>query len=298
MSHNATLRAGIAYGIGGFGIWGTAPIYWHALKAAGPWEVMVYRIVGTALLAAVVLALRHRFVGLGRSIKEKSVQRDLLLSSLLIGGNWACYVWAVMAGRILEASLGYYLCPLVSIALGVFLLKEPITRAKLVAIALAGAGVGALMIGLGVLPWVPLFLAISFGLYGFVRKRVAVEAMEGVFIETLIWMVPSFVLLWFLPNTGRHTSVEWSLLLLAGAFTLLPLVFYTESARRVRLTTLGFLQYIAPTLQLLCAVLLYNETVTRAHVFAFAAIWLGIAIFTWDSLRRMRAPVKPAEAVT
>ncbi len=226
-----------------------------------------------------------------RSLHDPRVRRDLLFSSLLIGANWTCFVWAVMSGRVIETSLGYYLCPLVMIALGVFVLKETITPAKIAAVGLAAVGVASLMFGLHVLPWVPVFLAVTFGLYGFVRKRVAINALEGVFVETMFWLVPSLAVLWFLPHAGHHTGTQWGLLLFAGPFTLLPLVCYTQSARRVRLTTLGFLQYTSPTLSLLLAVFVFHEPLTRAHMIAFAAIWLGIAIFTWDSARA----VKPAQ---
>jgi chloramphenicol-sensitive protein RarD len=287
------VRAGLAYGLAGFTVWGASPIYWHALAAAGPWETLAFRIVGTAIIAGLVLGLRKRLPALGQALRGRAVRRDLALSTLLIGGNWLCFVWAVMAGRVLEASLGYYLSPLVSVAIGAAVLKERLSRAQWVAIACAGAGVASLLIGLKLLPWISLFLAVSFGLYGYIRKRVAVDAMEGLWVETMLWLAPSVGALIWLPQHA-HSRSEWSLLVLAGPITLLPLLFYTQSARRLRLSTLGILQYLAPTMQFAIAVLVFHEAVTISHLIAFGAIWLGIGIYTADSLRRERSSSKPA----
>jgi chloramphenicol-sensitive protein RarD len=289
------VRAGLGYGLAGFFMWGLSPLYWRALVAAGPWEVLAYRIVGTVIIAAFMLGFRKRLLGLLRALRNSRIRRDLALSTLLIGGNWLCFVWAVMAGRTLEASLGYYLCPLVTVALGAVLLKEKLSRAQLAAIGLAAAGVGVLLVGLKVLPWISLFLATSFALYGYIRKRVEVDALEGLFVETVLWLAPSLGLLFFLPHVP-HTGGEWGLLILAGPFTLLPLLLYTQSARRLRLSTLGFIQYTAPTIQFLLAALVFGERVTAPHLFAFAAIWVGILIFTWDSIRRERR--SPVEATS
>jgi chloramphenicol-sensitive protein RarD len=294
MSPNAhpSVRAGLAYGLAGFFMWGLSPLYWRALVAAGPWEVLAYRIVGTVIIAAFMLGFRKRLPELLRALRTPRIQRDLAFSTLLIGGNWLCFVWAVMAGRTLEASLGYYLCPLVTVALGAILLKEPLSRAQLVAIGLATVGVGVLLVGLKILPWISLFLATSFAAYGYIRKRVQVDALEGLFVETGLWLAPSIGVLFFLPHVP-HAAGEWGLLVLAGPFTLLPLLFYTQSARRLRLSTLGFIQYTAPTMQFLIATLVFHERVTAPHLIAFAAIWAGILIFTWDSIRRERpAPVE------
>lgn len=293
----ATLRAGIVYGLAGFAIWGLSPLYWRALIAAGPYEVMGHRILGTAVIAGLILAYRKRIPALLNALRARSVQRDLMISTLLIGGNWLCFVWAVMVGRTLETSLGYYMCPLVSVALGAIVLKEPLSRGQLIAIGCAAAGVGVLLIGLHMLPWISVFLATSFGAYGYVRKRVKVDAMEGLWVETMLWLPLAVGALFWVPP-HPHTATMWTLLVLAGPFTLLPLLFYTQSARRVRLSTLGFLQYVAPTLQFSLAVFVFKEPVTVWHLAAFAAIWLGIAIFTWDSVRREQRRVAAVEVVS
>ena len=288
------VRAGLAYGIAAFAFWGVMPLYWHALIAAGPWEVMAHRVLGAAVIAGLILWFRKRLPGLVRSLQSRAVQRDLAISTLLIAGNWTCFVWAVLAGKTLEASLGYYMCPLVSVAIGTFILKEKLTRAQIAAIALAAAGVLALLIGLRMLPWVSLFLATSFAVYGYIRKRVHVEALDGLFVETAASVPPALAIL-FLMSHPAHTATEWGFLLFAGPVTLLPLLFYTECARRVRLSTLGILQYLAPSIQLLIAAFVFHERVTVPHLIAFGAIWIAIAVFTWDSLRRDRP--EPVEVI-
>lgn len=291
---SAATRAGLAYGVGGFAFWGVMPLYWHALAAAGPWEVMAHRILGAAVLAGLILWARRRLPALWQALKSSATQRDLAISTLLIAGNWTCFVWAVLAGKTLEASLGYYMCPLVSVAIGTFVLKERLTRAQMAAIGLAGAGVLALLIGLRILPWVSLFLATSFAVYGYIRKRVRVEALDGLFVETAASVPPALAVLYFLSHPS-HTGTEWALLAFAGPVTLVPLLFYTESARRLRLSTLGILQYIAPSVQLLIAAFVFHERVTVPHLIAFGAIWTGIVIFTADSLRRERPLPEPVE---
>ncbi|MFO1186584.1 MAG: EamA family transporter RarD [Alphaproteobacteria bacterium] len=215
------------------------------------WEVMAHRILGAAMLAGIILWVRGRLPTVWRALKSPAVARDLAISTFLIAGNWTCFVWAVLAGKTLEASLGYYMCPLVSVAIGTIVLKEQLSRAQIVAIGLAAVGVLALLVGLRMLPWVSLFLATSFAVYGYIRKRVQVEALDGLFfVETAASVPPALAVLYFSHPT--HTGTEWALLLFAGPVTLVPLLFYTESARRSRLSTLGILQYIAPSVQLDC----------------------------------------------
>ena len=282
------VRGGLIFAVSGFSIWGTAPIYWRALSHLGPAEVMAHRIVGTAIIAAIVLVFRKRIGTLIATLRtHPNVRRDLLISTLLIGANWVCFVWAIMNGHTLESSLGYYLAPLVMAWIGAILLREPITPAQFIALGCAAAGIAALLIGLRMLPWISVVLAVTWSLYGYVRKRVAIEAMEGLFVETLLWLPACLGVLFFIPTRATGAQ-DWMLLLFAGPYTLLPLWFYTEGARRLRFTTLGFLQYLAPTLQALVATFVFHEKVTPSHIIAFAAIWFGIAIYSFDSIARER----------
>lgn len=286
-------RLGLLYGLAAYASWGFIPIYFKALRAAGPLEVLCHRVVWAQLL---LLALCWRTGQLGelrRAFRPGRMLALLAASTILIAINWLVYIYAVVSGRILEGSLGYYINPLVNVLLGVVVLKERLERPVLVAVLIAGSGVLWLAVNSGQPPWIPLTLAFSFGLYGLLRKLAHVGALTGLAVETALLLPLAIGYLLFAGHTGQAAFLSGDrtldvLLVLAGPVTAIPLLWFTGAARRLPLSTLGFLQYLSPTLQFLLAVALYGEPFTPARV-AFACIWIALGVFAIHTLRRATA---------
>jgi chloramphenicol-sensitive protein RarD len=269
------------------------PVYWKLLAAVPAHEILAHRIVWSVPLLAGWLAVRGRGGELRAALAAPRVLAVLAITTLLIAGNWWIYIWAVNSGRIVEASLGYFINPLVSVLLGVLFLRERLGRRRVLALALAAAGVAVLTLRLGRLPWVAFALALSFGLYGLLRKQVRAEAETGLLVETAFLWPFALGFLWLREAAGEaafgHTGTGGGVLLAAtGVVTVLPLVWFTRGARRLPLATIGFLQYLAPTLQFLLGVAVYREPFTAGHLAAFALIWAGLAVFTVDLRARAR----------
>lgn len=293
-------RFGLICGVVAYAIWGLFPLYLRELDPAGALEVVAHRIVWSVPFGALILSLRSQWRETLAALKQRRVVALLALSAVLISANWLVYVWSVANDRVLQASLGYYINPLLFIAAGVFVLKERLSLAQGVAVALAAAGVLALIIGAGVVPWPSFILAASFTAYGYVRKTTPVGAMPGLFIETLLLAPFAAATLAFLARSGAlefgaHGTQLDLLLLAAGPMTVGPLVLFALAARRLSLTTIGFLQYIGPTGQLLLGVY-FGEAFTTAHAICFGLIWTALALTSLDALRRNRAA--PKEAIT
>lgn len=290
VTHHADPAVGIAWAVAAYVAWALAPIYFKAVAHVAAVEVLTHRVLWGALLLAALLAWKGRTREPWRAFRDPKARRVLAVSTCLIAFNWLLFIYAVASSRMLEASLGYYLNPLVNVALGVFLLKERLNRAQVSGLILATLGVAWFAIGFGTLPWLSLGLAISFGFYGLLRKRAPVDALTGLAVET--WQLLPLAIgyaIWA-GATGRGafpgTPADNILLPLAGVVTIVPLWWFTEGARRIRFTTLGFLQYIAPSGQFLLAVLVYGETFTLSRAITFAFIWAGLAVYTVDLARR------------
>jgi chloramphenicol-sensitive protein RarD len=286
--------AGALYAALAYGTWGVLPIYWKLLGAVPLAEVLAHRVVGTVLFTAVLLAALGQLPELREALRSARERRALLASGLLIGVNWGVFIWAVGAGRIVETSLGYYLNPIVNVLLGTLLLREHLRRAQLFAVALAASGVLVMLVSHGSLPWVALSLAVSFGLYGLLHKLTHVRPIAALAIETGVLAPAALGYLAFAtaPLGGALVSADAlprTLLALAGPVTALPLLCFASAARRLRLSTLGLFQYLAPTLALLVAVFLYGEAFTRAHAVAFALIWSALALYSADALQASRS---------
>lgn len=283
-------RAGLMFGLGAYLLWGVMPVYFKALSHVAATEIVAHRIVWSLIFLGVLATLWRRWPAIRAAVATGRVLTTLIVTSILIGINWLVYIYAVVSGHVLEGSLGYYLNPLVNVLLGVVLLKEKLTRAQIFAVGLAAAGVAVLAAGAGSGLWISLTLAASFALYGFLRKVAPVDSLEGLSIETAI-LVPLALgwVLWLQQSGesgfGRFGITTDLLLVLGGAVTAIPLLLFTAAARRLRYSTLGFLQYIAPSLQFLLAVLAFGEALTTAHIVCFAAIWAALAIFTFEGLR-------------
>lgn len=290
--HRSTLpdARGLMLGIGAYAIWGLLPLYFHALKGVPALQVLAHRVLWSMLLLALLVLVLRR----GRSIAAAARGRTLLLlaaSAALIATNWLIYIWAVQHDHVLEASLGYFINPLVNVALGVAVLGERLRRWQAVAIGVAGLGVVILAASGGGALWISLTLAASFGTYGLLRKVVAIDALGGLTIETLLLAVPAALLLGMAAANGTASfgtapGVD-ALLIASGAVTAAPLLMFAAAARRMPYATLGLIQYIAPTLQFSIAVAL-GEPVRGVHLLTFALIWAGCALYAADTVRAAR----------
>jgi chloramphenicol-sensitive protein RarD len=288
---------GFVYALLAYTVWGVFPIYFKALHDVPADQVLAHRVLWSVALLAVVVPL------LGRWATAIAACRPIiLLSAVLIAANWGVYIWAVQSGRVLEASLGYFVNPLVSVLLGVVFLRERLRRRQVYAIALAGIGVVGLVVRLHTLPWLPLALALTFGLYGLVRKHAGVDAVGGLLVEAAVLALPA--LAWVLACAGSgsgafgHHPGTTALLVAAGPVTAIPLIWFAMGVRRLPLSTVGILQYVTPTLQFLLAVALYREPFGSAHAIAFGFIWAALALYTWDSLQASREGALPAAGAT
>ena len=283
-------RAGLMLGVTAYLLWGVMPLYFKAIARVAPTEIVAHRIVWSLVFLAALASLLRRWPAIRAAFGAGRVVTTLIVTALLIGVNWLVFIYAVVSGHVLEGSLGYYLNPLVNVLLGVVLLKERLTPAQVFATLLAGAGVAVLAAGAGSGLWISLTLAASFALYGFVRKVAPVDALEGLTIET--FLLAPIALGWILwvqqSGTGAFGRFGFAtdlMLALGGALTAIPLLLFTAAARRLPYSTLGFLQYVAPSLQFLLAVLVFDEPLTTAHLFCFAAIWTALIIFSVEGLR-------------
>ena len=286
-------RQGLLLGLCAYFIWGLFPLYFKTLAAIPALEIIVHRVLWSALCGAALLAVwRHR--GWWRELTGNPWRFGILTASgALIAINWLVYVWAVNHERMLDASLGYYINPLINVVLALLLLGERLRRLQWLAVGLATLGVVQQVWQLGHLPWISLVLALSFGFYGIIRKQAPVAALPGLVVET--WLLLPLALGWLLWHDSALTTQAdfWSTpaaawLLLTGPITLVPLLCFNAAARQLPYATLGFLQYIAPTLVLLQAVLLYDEPLPTSKLLAFACIWLALALYSWDAWRHSR----------
>ncbi|MBX8510692.1 EamA family transporter RarD [Pseudomonas cichorii] len=290
----ANPRRGYLLGLSAYIIWGLFPMYFKLLATVPALEIIIHRAIWSALFGSLLL-LFWKHPGWWRELRENPQRLAVLaLSGSLIACNWMVYVWAVNNGRMVEASLGYYINPLVNVLLGMLLLGERLRRLQWLAVLLAAAGVAQQVWQVGNLPWVSLLLPLTFGFYGLIRKKAPVAALPGLVVET--WMLVPLAMAWLLLNPMAQTAQPefWTTsqalwLAAAGPVTLVPLVCFNAAARHLPYTTLGFLQYIAPTLVLALAVLLYGEHLNTSTIVTFVFIWAGLAIYSvdaWLSLRR------------
>ena len=282
-----SLRTGLAAGVAAYAAWGVVPLYWHLLAAIAPIEILAHRAVWGLIAFIVMAAITGQGPVIRAAVRDRRVLLALATSATLLAINWGLFIWATLEGRLLEVSLGYFINPLVSVALGVAFLGERLRRWQLIAIALAAVGVVRLAWAGDGVPWISLILAGSFGTYGLVRKLAPVAALAGSTIETAMMAPVGAAYLIYLAATGRgalgHVDVGATLLLLsAGVVTALPLAWFTVAARRLPLSVVGFLQYLAPTGQFLTAVIAFHEPLAHAKLLAFAFIWAGLAVFSAD----------------
>ena len=292
--------AGLCYGLAAYLAWGVIMLYFAQIKMVPPALVLGHRIVWSVVLLAVLLGVTGQYSEAWQALKDRRVRLAMLGSTLMIAANWYTFIWAVSHERAVSASFGYFINPLVNVLLGVVLLKERLRATQLVAVALAAGGVGLMTWAVGGLPVVSLVLAVSFGFYGLIRKVAPVRPLVGLSIETAILLpLAAGYVLW---SAGQGQSLfAWGtkvgvLLLLGGVITALPLIWFAAAARRLRLATLGLLQYVAPTCQLLIAVLVFREPFSGLQLASFGLIWLGLIVFSADAILSLRRRPDPAPA--
>lgn len=281
-------REGVVYAALSYVMWGVVPIYWKLIQQVSSGEILAHRIFWSFIFMLLLLWVTKKWHAyrefLKEIVKQPKMFWSLFIASVLVSGNWGIFIWAVNEGKILETSLGYYINPLISVLLGVVVLKERLSSAQMIAFVLAGIGVLTLTLHFGAIPWVSLSLAMTFGLYGLAKKMIKVESAIGLTIETMV--IAPFALLYLLylmfqSETQFFTSPSTSLLLMGGGIvTALPLLFFAKGAQKVSLSMLGILQYIGPTLSLMIGVFIYHETFTKAHLFSFILIWSALIIYT------------------
>jgi chloramphenicol-sensitive protein RarD len=298
---------GVLYGIGAYGLWGVFPLYFRLLESSGAVEVVVHRVLWSLLVCAVVVMAVHGWADLRATLVTPRRVVPLGIGAALLAINWGVYVYAVNSGQVVEASLGYYINPLVTVLLGVLVLRERLRLWQWTSVGLGALAVAVLGVAHGKPPLIALTLAVSFGLYGLIKNRVGanVGALTSLTTETVVLALPATAVLLWLESTGRgHFTADppWQGLLLAsaGIATVVPLLFFAASARRVPLSTLGLLQYLTPTLQLLCGVLLLGEHMPPARWAGFALVWVALVVLTADTLQtasRRRVAARTAEPV-
>lgn len=287
-------RHGLWVAVGSFVIWGMMPLYWHFLKVVPSLQIVAHRILWSTLLVAGWLLWSQGRGWLRAALARPRAAWMLALSSLLIGSNWALYIWAVNAGHVVESSLGYFINPLLNVLLGVAFLHERLSRAQWVSVALAAAGVAWLTIQFGQPPWIAICLALSFAFYGLLRKLLSIDAVAGLGVESVYLFAPALLMLLWVESHGQGgffgawgTGVD-ALLIFGGALTALPLIGFSFAVRRINLSTIGLIQYIAPTLQFLTGVFIFKEAFDQNRMVGFAFIWAGLVVFAGDGWRRAR----------
>lgn len=289
---SASLRTGVLQALGAYTLWGLFPLYVYLIRGVPPLEILGHRVVWCLLFLVVVLMQRRQWAWLRTALTDARVLATFAATALLIAGNWFAYLWSVAAGHVIEAALGYFINPLVSVLFGALFLRERLNRVQWLSMALAGAGVVWMGAGIGHVPWVALFIAVTFSAYGLLRKVAPLGPLEGLTLESLV-LTP--IALWLLVHLHGHGSDHFSqaalslqvLVALSGIVTALPLLLFAASTRRIPMTWVGMLQYYSPTLQTLIGVLVFGDAI-GARLPGFLLIWAACVVFVWDLLRRSR----------
>lgn len=287
-------RDGIFAAVGAYLIWGFLPLYLILVRTVPAVEFVGWRILWTLPLCLLIAGYRHQISAIAAALRSPTTLAWLALSATLIGINWLIYVWAIQSGNVYAASLGYYINPLLNVLLGTVLLKEKLSRPRWIAVALAGVGVAILATGALTTLWISLSLALSFGFYGLVRKRVDVGAIPGLTIELALLAAPSVAIVYYYAQTASGSSFGQDALLsfyiiLGGVVTAVPLLMFTIAARKMPYSTLGFIQFLAPSIVFILGLTVFGEKLETAEIVCFAFIWTAAAIFIFDLLRQPAA---------
>lgn len=282
-SHDKDYRLGLIYTTSAFLIWGVVVIFFKQMSHVPPFEMIAHRSLWSLVLLAMIISYSKKWPTIFTALKSRKLMLTLSFSAVLILFNWSLFIWSVLNGYIIEASLGYFINPLLNVLLGVLLFHEKLTKAQIIAVALAAIAIVIRLVLAGTFPWIALTLAVSFATYGYIRKTVNIGAAEGLFIELLIMLLPvlGFLYYWHVNYGLSFGSVDTRtdmLLIAAGAITAIPLLLFSAGVRRIKLSTLGLLQYIAPSIQFMVG-LYYGEAFTSIDAMVFGLIWVGCLIF-------------------
>jgi len=280
-------RRGFFFALAAYLLWGVMPLYMKAVAHIPALEVLAHRIVWSVPVAGVLLLVLGRTADIRAALRSPRILGMATLTATIIAANWGVYVWAISVERTVETALGYYINPLVTVVMGAVLLGEKLSRPQLIAVGLAALAVAVLTYEAGGLPWISLFLAITFAIYGYLRKTLPIGPSQGFFLEVLVLLLPALAYIAWAGATGRGHFVEagtdgMALLMLAGPFTAVPLILYAFGAKLLRLSTIGIMQYIGPTLIASIAVFVFGEPFGPLRILAFALIWSALALYTWS----------------
>lgn len=285
------MNAGFMYAVLAYLVWGLLPLYWNLFHSASAWEILAHRVVWSFAFVALLCIIGRRWKEALAALADRKKLAVIGAGSLLISTNWVLFIWAVNNGHVIDTSLGYYINPLINVALGIAFLKERPGIGQWLAIGIALIGVVVMAAQLGSVPWISLALAASFGLYGLTKKAFSLDPMIALIGETAVVLPLALLYLLFIHSTGTATAGSLPAprllaLLLAGVATATPLFWFAQAAKRLSLSTVGFIQYIGPTLTLLLGIVFFKESFTGAHMISFSLIWLALIIYTWTSLRK------------
>ncbi|WNS81724.1 EamA family transporter RarD [Domibacillus sp. DTU_2020_1001157_1_SI_ALB_TIR_016] len=290
-------KAGMIYTAGSYVIWGLIPIYWKLVSGVSAYEILANRVIWSFVFMILLLVLMRKLAPLGQVLKEITTHPKkaaaLATASVLVSINWFVFIWAVNNNHIIETSMGYYINPLMSVLLGILVLKEALSKAQILSFILAGCGVLIMTFSYGSFPWVSISLAVSFALYGLAKKMIRMDAAVGLTIETAVVTPIAVLYLIFLSSNGTlqlfSGSVQTDLLLIGGGvLTAVPLLLFGHGAQKIPLYLIGFLQYIAPTMTLLLGVFLYHEPFTPSQLLSFSFIWSALVVFTFAQLKTVQ----------
>ncbi|MFT4994730.1 MAG: chloramphenicol-sensitive protein RarD [Paraglaciecola sp.] len=290
--NDKSAKTGVLLAIAAYSMWGVAPLYFKLLLSMPAIEILMHRIIWSMAVLILLVLLTRQMPKVRAALQTPKVMLILLVSGVLLAGNWLLFIWSVNNDHLLDASLGYYINPLLNVFLGRIFLAEKLRPLQQVAVVLAIVGVMILIVSFGQIPWIALGLACSFGVYGLLRKQVAVDSLPGLLVETGM-MLPFAVgyWLWFASGASNllNNTLEINLILFfAGVVTTAPLLCFTGAARRIKYSTLGFFQYIGPSMMFVLAVYLYGEVLSEARLVTFAFVWLALGVFSFDSFRQYR----------
>jgi chloramphenicol-sensitive protein RarD len=286
-------RRGFGYGLIAYAIWGFFPIYFKLLRPAGALEILAHRVIWSVIFVSLLLSVQRNWRFLGRIVRSPRLSGGIALAAVLIGVNWATYIYGVNSSRVVETALGYFITPLVVVLLGVTVQRERLRMWQWVAVGVGTVAVAVLTVDYGRLPYIALLLAASFGSYSLVKKRLALPPAEGLFVESSVLALPALIYVGYLTAThhavfGHVSGVHTALMVLSGVATAVPLLLFAAAANRVPMVGLGILQYVAPILQLACGLLIFHEPMPAPRLAGFALVWVALIVFTVDAARNAR----------
>ncbi|QHJ12164.1 Protein RarD [Paraglaciecola mesophila] len=301
--NDKAVKSGVLFAIAAYTMWGIAPMYFKLIGQVPAMEILMHRIIWSVLVLVLLVAVTGKINKVKQAILNPKVMQILLISGLLLAANWFIFIWAINNNHLLDASLGYYINPLLNVFLGRIFLGERLRRMQKVAVGLALSGVAYFIVSYGQLPWVALALAGTFGIYGLLRKQVAVDSLPGLLIESVFLLPPAIVYwIWFAGEYSNMLTNDLPLnitLICAGIVTTAPLLCFTAAAKRIMFSTLGFFQYIGPSLMFVLAAAVYGEPLDNSKLVMFAFVWLALGLFSYDSLRqyqKVKKALKQAQA--